>query len=352
MCKASSSFLISASGMRFRKFFSKRRTRRACGREKVWKLTLLPSPRDRRAPIEARQPSAVSGTNIMTSPFICASNLLAVFARIHSRNFLAFLTPDTHTGVLLRRSRGGGGAVFRWGAIYSDAVEGDTQGPGHVTWYPGARAPRGCFHWGSGYWSSAGTLVCDLQRPIWLLRLGGVSVQVWASGVVLRDVLPPPGYLDTRGDPRDALSSLPPLPSCEFPVLVGSGAKESTPESTPLTGRLATSPAYAAPTSSYLICRPLDAPCSPVEAGVPFACAGRCADSAPGTGPGAWWLVPSNRPSRTCPTLWLYACPRWLEGAGWETEFLSPAEPGRRPLGWPVRRSPGFPPLLCQVVRL
>jgi hypothetical protein len=32
--------------------------------------------------------------------------LLADFARIDSRNFLGFLTPDTYTGVLLRRSPG------------------------------------------------------------------------------------------------------------------------------------------------------------------------------------------------------------------------------------------------------
>jgi hypothetical protein len=59
----------------------------------------LLSPRDCRASIVAQKPSVVSVTSIRVSPFIRASNLLAVFARIQWKNFLGFFTPDTYTGV-------------------------------------------------------------------------------------------------------------------------------------------------------------------------------------------------------------------------------------------------------------
>jgi hypothetical protein len=53
----------------------------------------------------ARNQSAVSGTS-RSSPFIWAESL-PDFARTQSRIFLISLTPDTYTGVLLRRSPGG-----------------------------------------------------------------------------------------------------------------------------------------------------------------------------------------------------------------------------------------------------
>jgi hypothetical protein len=101
------------------------------------------------------------------SSFICACSLLAVFARIHLRNFLGFLTPDTYTGVLLRSSPGGGGCGFTLGR--------DAQRPGHVTGCPGRRAPRCCFHGGSGYCGNAGTLGCGLERPTWLVAYLSVA---------------------------------------------------------------------------------------------------------------------------------------------------------------------------------
>jgi hypothetical protein len=65
----------------------------------------------------ARKPFTFSGTSMIISPFICTSNLLAVFERIHSRDLLGFLTPDKYTGVLLRRSHGGGARFSTWAVV-------------------------------------------------------------------------------------------------------------------------------------------------------------------------------------------------------------------------------------------
>jgi hypothetical protein len=82
---------------------------------------------------------------------------------------------------------------------------------------------------------------------------------VYAGSGAQRDVLLPSGGLGQGRVPWDALSSLPPLPSCEAPFLARSGAKESAPAVAPLTGRPATTSAYAAPTSGLLSCRLLRA---------------------------------------------------------------------------------------------
>jgi preprotein translocase subunit SecG len=100
--------------------------------------------------------------------------LLADFARIHLRTFLEFLTSDTYIGVLLRRSKGGS-AVFHFGGTWSGVFGRDAEGPGHVTGCPGRNAPSCCFHGGSGSCGSASTLGYVLERPTWLVALGGVT---------------------------------------------------------------------------------------------------------------------------------------------------------------------------------
>jgi hypothetical protein len=52
----------------------------------------------------ARTPSEVLSTSFRISPCICATSLLADFARMQLRNPIPFLTPDTYAGVLLRQS--------------------------------------------------------------------------------------------------------------------------------------------------------------------------------------------------------------------------------------------------------
>jgi hypothetical protein len=68
---------------------------------KTLTLALIEEPQGAKS---GRKPSAVSGNTKRTSSFICATSLLADLARIQSRNLGVFFTPDTYTGVLLRRS--------------------------------------------------------------------------------------------------------------------------------------------------------------------------------------------------------------------------------------------------------
>jgi hypothetical protein len=79
VCMVSSSSRISASIMRMRKFINNWLTGVSYGRGNVWKLTCSPPSRDRRVPVVARKPSAVSGTCIRVSPFTWTTSLLADF---------------------------------------------------------------------------------------------------------------------------------------------------------------------------------------------------------------------------------------------------------------------------------
>jgi hypothetical protein len=128
---------------------------------------------DRREPVVARKPLAVSGTSIRISPFIWSTRLLADFARIHSRNLRAFLTP----------------------------------------------------HKSSGYRRSAGTLGCGLERPTWLVWRGGLLVQVSASSGAHRDVLLTSGGLGLGGVPRDA------SPLLRDPLFIGERCRRILPSS-------------------------------------------------------------------------------------------------------------------------
>jgi hypothetical protein len=118
----------------------------------------------------------------------------------------------------------------------------EVQRPEYVT---GCHAPWNCVHRSSGYRLSGGTIGRWLERPNWLVWLGGV----YASSGASRYVLLPSWGLGHGGSSQDACSSLHPLPSCEAPFLMGSGAEESISAFARLIGSPATSPAYAAPTS-------------------------------------------------------------------------------------------------------
>jgi hypothetical protein len=102
----------------------------------------------------------------------------------------------------------------------------------------------------SGYWRRAGTLGYGLEGPTWLSWCGRVIAQASASSGAHRDVLLPSGGLGHRRSSAGRLR-----PSLLYPpgrplFLVGSGAEESTPAVAPLTGRPATTPTFAAPTSA------------------------------------------------------------------------------------------------------
>jgi hypothetical protein len=66
-----------------------------------------------------------------------------------------FLTPDTYTGVLLRRSTGGGAAYHLVGGKSGDFWLAAKR-PGKVTGWSGRRAPMCCILGGSGYCGSDG----------------------------------------------------------------------------------------------------------------------------------------------------------------------------------------------------
>lgn len=68
---------------------------------KTHKLTLIERMQ---GPIAARKQSVVSDTGNSNSHFICATHLRVRVSRIESKNLHVFLTPDTCTKVLLRRS--------------------------------------------------------------------------------------------------------------------------------------------------------------------------------------------------------------------------------------------------------
>jgi hypothetical protein len=63
------------------------------------------------------------------SPFICTSNLLAVFARIHSRNFLVFLTPYTYTVFFFASFRGGVALLSTWVVVKVVSFDVPLRGP-------------------------------------------------------------------------------------------------------------------------------------------------------------------------------------------------------------------------------
>jgi hypothetical protein len=171
-----------------------------------------------------------------------------------------------------------------------------------------------------------------------------VIAQVSASSGAQLGVLLPSGGLGHSGSSAGRL--LVP-PSWETPFLVGIGAEESTPATAPLTGRPATTPAYATPTSAQLSCRPLNAACSPMEAvgkttgpwaELSFASAGRGAEN--GSGAGRFVEGSMQPPESDESNSLALRLPAVARGAFRETEVSRPAEPGWRPLGWPVGRSP------------
>jgi hypothetical protein len=75
---------------------------------------------------------------------------------------------------------------------------------------------------------------------------------------------------------------------------------------------------------------------------LPFACAGRCADPAPDNDPGVGRLVAGSMepPESDESNSLALRLPTVARGALWGTEVPPPVEPGWRPLGWPVGRSP------------
>jgi hypothetical protein len=110
--------------------------------------------------------------------------LLTDFARIHSRNLPAFLTP----------------------------------------------------HRSNGYRRSAGTLGCELERPTWIVWCGGLSVQVSASSSAQRDVLLSSGGLEHGGSSAGRLLVPPYFTLLRDQLVLVSGCQESCPAVAPLTG--------------------------------------------------------------------------------------------------------------------
>jgi hypothetical protein len=170
-----------------------------------------------------------------------------------------------------------------------------------------------------------------------------VIAQVSASNGDHSDVILPSGGLRHRGSSAGRLLVHPSFTLLGGPFfLVRSGSEESTAAVAPLTGCPATTPAYAAPTSAYLSCRPLDAACSLVEAvglttgpraELPFACAGRCVDPAPDSGSGAGRRVAGSMEpleSDVSNSLAL-RFPAVARGTFWETEVSPPGRAGLAP---------------------
>jgi hypothetical protein len=104
-------------------------------------------------------------------------------------------------------------------------------------------------------------LVVGLSVPLDLF-----GVQVSSSSVVHGDVIVLSGGLGHEGRFAGRPLVPPSFTHLRGTIFSVSGAEESTPAVAPLTDRPATNSAYALPTSAFLICRQLDAACSPVEA--------------------------------------------------------------------------------------
>jgi hypothetical protein len=92
--------------------------------------------------------------------------------------------------------------------------------------------------------------VVEVVRPTWLCRCGGVIAQVFASSGAHRDVLLPSGGLGHKGSSAGRLLVLPSFTLLGGPFFSGERCRGSTPVVAPLTGRPATTPAYAAPASA------------------------------------------------------------------------------------------------------
>jgi hypothetical protein len=161
------------------KFFNNRRTHRSSGSEKVWKLTPSPSPRDRRALIVARNPSAVSGTSMRYSPFIWDTSLLGLRANPFQKAARVLHPGNLHRGFVTPLPWGN--EFLHLGARGSGADRRAAHWPGHVTGCPGRGAPLCCFLRSNRYRQRASTLGCELGRPTWLVECGGVRDQVSAS---------------------------------------------------------------------------------------------------------------------------------------------------------------------------
>jgi hypothetical protein len=230
MCKASSSSQISALGMRLPRFFTNRRTHRSSRREKPWKhtLALIEGPQGADSGPEAVDSLGHQHQNIS---FHLGTRLLADFARIQSRKLRVFLTPDTYTGVLLRRSEGELLCpIGRWRKWCHWARRSAARTRHRVPWERCAlklltsrqRVPAQCrYIW---LWAWASNLACLARR---------------VEHPIVRQQWCPPwrpsplGDLDTGGVPRDALSSLPLLPSWEVPFFSGKRCREIHPSSRP-----------------------------------------------------------------------------------------------------------------------
>jgi hypothetical protein len=132
------------------------------------------------------------------------------------------------------------------GAWFSGASRRATHRLGHLNVCPGGGAPQCCFHRRNGYWQDDSAVGCGLEWPTWFfwVKQGECPECPTVTSFF------PLGDLISGGALRDVFTSLLPLPSSDSPCLVGSGAEESISAFAPLTGRPATTLAYAAPTSA------------------------------------------------------------------------------------------------------